>query len=178
MGWASSGIHSNGLSLARRVLIEAEGAPGLDAPLPGGAGESVADALLTPTRIYVKAALELLRGSGAEVTALAHNTGGGFQNMTRIASSCGYTLDALPTPPAIFQALAAGGVPTKDLYEAYNMGVGMAVTVRPGGEEAALEAARSRGWEAWVIGRATAEAGIRLPGVGLQSSGEGGFQPL
>lgn len=176
IGWASSGIHSNGLSLARRVLIDAEGAPGLDAPLPGGSGETVADALLEPTRIYVKAALEILRAEGVEVTALAHITGGGFQNMARIASSCGYVLDALPTPPPIFAALAAGGVPTKDLYEAYNMGVGMAVTVRPGGEEAALQAAKSRGWEAWVIGRATAEPGIRLPGVGLESSGEGGFK--
>lgn len=178
VGWASSGIHSNGLSLARRVLIEAEGAPGLDAPLPGGAGETVAQALLEPTRIYVKAALELLRDPEVEVTALAHITGGGFQNMARIASSCGYTLDALPTPPAVFQALAAGGVPQEDLYEAYNMGVGFALTLRPGGEARALEIARAHGWEAWVIGRATAEAGIRLPGVGLQSDPAGGFRPL
>ncbi|RMG14816.1 MAG: phosphoribosylformylglycinamidine cyclo-ligase [Planctomycetota bacterium] len=177
VGWASSGIHSNGLSLARHALFERAGLR-VDDPLPGGEG-TIADALLEPTRIYVRPALELLRTEGVEVTALAHITGGGFDNMARIAAPCGYVLDALPPVPAVFQAIAeAGEVPQTDLYRAFNMGVGFTVTVRPGGEERALEAARAHGIDAWVIGHATdsPERVIELPGVGLRIDRRG-FHP-
>jgi phosphoribosylformylglycinamidine cyclo-ligase len=178
VGWASSGIHSNGLSLARRALLERAGMSVND-PLPGGRGETLGDALLEPTRIYVKPALELLRRGGVEVTALAHITGGGFQNMARISARCGYRLDALPEVPTVFKAIAeAGKVAKEDLYAAYNMGVGFAVTVRPGGEQAALEVAQQHGFEAWVLGKATDSPGrvIELPGVGLVAD-ERGFHP-
>jgi phosphoribosylformylglycinamidine cyclo-ligase len=168
VGWASSGIHSNGLSLARSLLLDEVGG-GTEALLPGGRGETVGAALLEPTRIYVKAALELLRCEGVEVTALAHITGGGFKNMARIKAECGYVLDALPEPPAVFKAIqSAGDLSNADMYPAFNMGVGFTLTLRPGGEQAAIEIAQRHGFEAWVIGRATDEARtIRLPGVGL-----------
>ena len=175
VGLASSGIHSNGLSLARRALLEKAGLA-LDAPLPGGAGETVADALLEPTRIYVKPALELLRDEAVEVTALAHITGGGFKNMARIAAECGFVLDALPEVPAVFRAIGeVGGVPATDLYAAYNMGVGFTVTCRPGGEARAIEVAARHGVEAWVIGRAVAspERRVTLPGAGISIGPEG-----
>lgn len=175
VGFASSGIHSNGLSLARQVLLERAKLP-LDARLPGGAGETVADALLEPTRIYVRLALELLRDPDVEVTALAHITGDGFGNMGRISAPCGYVLDALPEPPAVFRAIRdLGQVPATELYAAYNMGVGFTATVRPGGEARALELAQQHGMEAWVIGRATdsAERRVDLPGVGLTIGPEG-----
>jgi len=175
VGWAASGIHSNGLSLARKALLEQAGLAVSD-PLPGGGGQTVADALLEPTRIYVRPALAALRDPGLEVTALAHITGGGFRNMNRIAAEAGYVLDALPPPPPVFQAIQeAGAVPAADMYSAYNMGVGFTLTVRPGGEERAIAIAAERGIEASVIGRAVAsrERRIDLPGVGLVSAGEG-----
>ncbi len=175
VGFASSGIHSNGLSLARRVLLDQAGLKVGD-PLPGGAGETVADALLEPTRIYVQLALSLLRDPALEVTALAHITGGGFGNMARIAAPCGYLLDNLPEPPAVFRAIRdLGEVGAPDLYAAYNMGVGFTVTVRQGGECRVLELAQQHGVEAWVIGhaRASQERRIDLPSVGLTVGPEG-----
>lgn len=174
VGWGSSGIHSNGLSLARRVLLE-QAKLGVDDPLPGGDGESVADALLRPTRLYVKPALELLRDPAVTVTALAHVTGGGFLNLARIAAPCGYVLDALPRPQPVFEAIARlGRVPAAEMYTAYNMGTGFAVTVRPGGEARAIEVARAHGIEAWVLGRAVDSPvrRISLPTLGLESDDE------
>ncbi len=168
MGLASSGIHSNGLSLARSSLLERAGLSVSD-PLPGGGGQSVADALLEPTRIYVKLVLELLAQDGLEITALAHITGGGFHNMARIKAPCGYVLDHLPEPQPVFKAIQeAGDVAQGDMYAAYNMGTGFTLTVRPGGEDAVIEVAKRHGIDAWVLGKATdsAEHTIELSGVG------------
>lgn len=173
VGLASSGIHSNGLSLARQALLEQAGLSVTD-PLPGGAGETVADALLEPTRIYVKPALEVLAADGVEVTALAHITGGGFENMARIAAPCGYLLDALPPISAVFTAIQqAGNVSKLDMYAAYNMGTGFTITVRPGGEQTVIDIAARHGIDAWVLGRATdsPERRIDLPGAGLVIDG-------
>jgi phosphoribosylformylglycinamidine cyclo-ligase len=175
VGFASSGIHSNGLSLARRALLERANL-GVNDPLPGGAGETVADALLEPTRIYVKPALELLRDESLTVTAMAHITGGGFLNMARIKAKAGYRLEILPEVPAVFRAIQeAGQVRLEDMYTAYNMGTGFTVTVRPGGEGRVLEVAQAHGIDAWVMGRAidSPERRIELPSVGLTSAGEG-----
>jgi phosphoribosylformylglycinamidine cyclo-ligase len=182
VGLASSGIHSNGLSLARRALLDEAGLD-LSDPLPGGRGVTVGDALLEPTRIYVRPVLELLREPrGAQVTALAHITGGGFLNMARITAPCGYVLDRLPPVPPIFTAIGdAGHVPPAELYAAYNMGVGFTITVRPGGEERVHEVARAHGVTAWTIGHAVASdvRRITLPGVGLVSDDEAdAFLPL
>ncbi|MCA8926159.1 MAG: phosphoribosylformylglycinamidine cyclo-ligase [Planctomycetes bacterium] len=177
VGWASSGIHSNGLSLARTALLEQAGL-GVDDPLPGGAGETVGQALLEPTRIYVEPALRLLAEPKVKVSALAHITGGGFANMGRIAAPCGYVLDELPPIPPVFEAIrAAGSVAATDLHDAYNLGVGFTVTVRPGGQDRALAIAREAGFEAWILGRATAdpERRVRLPERGL-ISGPHGFK--
>ena len=97
IGVPSSGLHSNGYTLARRVLVE--DGPGLDARPPELGGASVADALLEPTVIYVRAALDLLR-SGVPVHGLAHITGGGLKNLLRLGSGVGYAIeDPLPVPP-------------------------------------------------------------------------------
>ncbi len=182
VGLASSGIHSNGLSLARRALLDDAGLSP-DDPLPGAKGVSVGDALLAPTRIYVRPICELLKDPrGAQVTALAHITGGGYLNMARITAPCGYVLDRLPPVPPIFKAIAeAGKVGPAEMWAAYNMGVGFTVTVRPGGEDRVLEVAKAHGVPAWVIGRAVASDArrITLPGVGLESDDEADtFRPI
>lgn len=182
VGLASNGIHSNGLSLARRALLEEAGLAPHD-PLPGAKGLTVGEALLAPTRIYVRPICELLRDPrGAEVTALAHITGGGYLNMARIAAPCGYVLDRLPPVPPVFRAIAdAGEVSPAEMWAAYNMGVGFTVTVRPGGEARVLEVARSHGIPAWVIGRAVPSdvRRITLPEVGLESDDEADtFRPI
>jgi phosphoribosylformylglycinamidine cyclo-ligase len=178
VGLASSGIHSNGLSLARGALLERAGLA-LDDPLPGDPRQTVGQALLEPTRIYVKPVLELLRDPAVEVTALANITGGGFRNLARVRARCGYVLDALPPVPAVFRAIqAAGQVAPADMYHAYNMGVGFCVTVRPAGAARVVEVARAHGIEAWPLGRAidSPERRISLPAVGLDWSHAEGFK--
>lgn len=124
IGMPSSGIHSNGYTLARRVLADLDERP---AEL---AGASVADALLEPTVIYVRAVIELLR-SGIPVHGLAHITGGGLINLLRIGRGrVGYTIeDPLPVP-AVFELIAArGAVEVAEMWEVFNMGCGFVAMV-------------------------------------------------
>ncbi len=127
VGIASNGIHSNGLSLARRVFFEESGLKIKD-PLPGYPSIIVGEELLKPTRIYVKPVMELLN-SKIEVHGLAHITGGGLTNLKRLKSGVGYHIDNLPQPNPIFQSMYSLGVPVKELYRVFNMGIGMVVIV-------------------------------------------------
>ncbi|HVP01746.1 MAG TPA: phosphoribosylformylglycinamidine cyclo-ligase [Solirubrobacteraceae bacterium] len=146
VGVPSSGVHSNGYTLARRVLID-EG-PGLDARPPELGGASVADALLEPTVIYVRAVLDLLR-SGLPVHGLAHITGGGLTNLTRLAPGrVGYRVEEPLPAPAVFGLIARlGAVPDAEMWEVFNMGCGFIAVVpeRHAEEAAAILAARHPG---------------------------------
>ena len=137
LGIASSGIHSNGLTLARRVFFESAGlGPGDHAD---GLGETVGEALLRPTHIYVREALDLL-ASEVPVHALAHITGDGFLNLTRIEASVGMRLDALPAPPAVFAVLRRlGAIEDAEMYRVFNMGIGFCAIVPAAHEARALE---------------------------------------
>lgn len=177
VGVASSGIHSSGLTLARRVLLDRAGLDVHD-PLPGGA-ETVGEALLTPTAIYVRPVVELLR-SGVEVRALAHITGEGLLNLARIEAPCGFTIDWLPEPPPVFRAIAElGNVSTAEMYTVYNMGVGFCVVVPPADVDRVLATFGRHGFPAWEIGRAVAdpERRVTLVPVGLRGSGSA-FEPI
>jgi phosphoribosylformylglycinamidine cyclo-ligase len=123
LGLPSSGLHSNGYSLARRAL----GGLALDDRPAQLGGASVADALLEPTVIYVRAVLELLR-SGLPVHGLAHITGGGALNLLRLGS--GFEIsDPLPVPPVFDLVRALGGVSDAEMWEVFNMGCGFGAVV-------------------------------------------------
>jgi phosphoribosylformylglycinamidine cyclo-ligase len=164
IGLPSSGLHSNGYTLARRVLEPL----GLDARPDALGGVSVADALLEPTVIYVRAVVELLR-SGLPLHGLAHITGGGLANLKRLGGGVGFAVDApLPVPPVFDLIRARGGVPEAELWEVFNMGCGFVVVVpEPAADEAiALLAAHHPGTAR--IGRVTADAGaVGVPPLGV-----------
>jgi phosphoribosylformylglycinamidine cyclo-ligase len=159
LGLAGSGLHTNGYSLARRVL--AESGLALDAPLPGGAGERLGESLLQPHRWYGRALLPL--ASAGKVRAMAHVTGGGIAgNLVRVLpEGCRAIVRAGAWPrPALFEWLVrAGSVPEDDARASLNLGVGMLVVVAPGEAEEVAGALRAAGETVWAIGRI--EAGAR-----------------
>jgi phosphoribosylformylglycinamidine cyclo-ligase len=123
IGLPSSGLHSNGYSLARRALETLA----LDERPPTLGGASVADALLEPTVIYVRAVLALLR-SGLPVHGLAHITGGGLLNLLRLNEAVGFEVaDPLPVPPICELVRERGAVPEAEMWEVFNMGCGFCV---------------------------------------------------
>ena len=139
----SSGLHSNGFSLARRALFEMGGLS-LDSQVPG-TGQRLDDALLAPTRIYVRAA-EALWEAGVTPKGLVHISGGGLLNLARLAADVSYSLDALPPPPPVFALIAeAGKIPPETMYATFNMGTGFCVVVSPPEAAAALDALKSAG---------------------------------
>ena len=165
IGVPSSGLHSNGYTLARRVLVE--DGPGLDARPAELGGASIADALLEPTVIYVRAALDLLR-SGVPVHGLAHITGGGLKNLLRLGSGVGYAVeDPLPVPAVCSLVGSVGDVPEAELWEVFNMGCGFAAIVpeERADETAAILAARHPG--ARRIGTVTDAAGVATAPGGI-----------
>ena len=150
----SSGVHSNGFSLVRKVLQV--GQADLSQPLACLGGKSIAQTLLTPTRIYVKSVLALL-ASGVDVHAISHITGGGFyENIPRSlpAGLCAeIAANTLRIPP-IFNLIAQGGsISQHDMFNTFNMGVGMCIIVAQGDVEQALSVLYSAGEDAYVMGK-------------------------
>ena len=148
----SSGVHSNGFSLVRKVF-DIENAD-LKAPRAELGGESLGETLLTPTRIYVKPMLALFEA--VKVKGVSHITGGGFyENIPRsFPAGLGAKIkksDVKVLP--IFELIAKeGNIPERDMYNTYNMGVGMSVVVAAEDAERALEVLRANGEDAYVIG--------------------------
>jgi len=159
LGLAGSGLHTNGYSLARRVL--AASGLALEAPLPGGAGETVGAALLRPHRWYGRALLPL--AAAGRVRAMAHVTGGGIAgNLVRVLpEGCRASVRTGAWPrPALFEWLVrAGEVPEEDARASLNLGVGMLVVVARDESDAVAATLRAAGETAWEIGRV--EAGAR-----------------
>ena len=151
LGLASSGVHSNGFSLARRVL--AASGLGLDSPCPFGPG-SMGEALLTPTRIYVKSLLALHRAG--LLKAAAHITGGGLPgNVPRVLpQGVSAVIDgaAWVAPPVFHWLARTGGVATGEMLRVFNCGIGMVVVVAPGDVAAALAMLAGTGETAMRIG--------------------------
>jgi len=149
IGLPSSGIHSNGYTLARSAL---EGLD-LDEDPKGQLGRPLGEALLEPTEIYVKPVLELLR-SAVEVRGLAHITSGGTDNLLRLAAEVGYEIDEpLPVPPIFELIQERAGVGDGEMHEVFNMGCGFCCIVAAEDESAALDLLRRHYPEARRIGR-------------------------
>mgnify|MGYP000065637782 FL=1 len=158
----SSGVHSNGFSLVRRVF-EVEGGA-LERYEPE-LGRTLGEALLEPTRIYVKPVLALLRS--ARVSAISHITGGGFYENVPRALAPGLTARIekakLKTPPLFSLIARAGEIPERDMYNTFNMGVGMLAAVAAEDADAAVRCLRENGVEAYVCGEvARGEGGVEL----------------
>lgn len=162
IGLASNGLHSNGFSLVRKLVADA----GLDygdayEPDPD---KTIGDALLTPTRIYVRPVLSLLQS--ISVHGLSHITGGGFyENVPRMyPEAFGAELDVSAWPqPAIFRWLKRlGSLETDDMYHTFNMGIGMVLAVAPEEAQAALAKLKESGETPYLIGKITEKQGLKL----------------
>jgi len=157
IGLPSSGIHSNGYTLARAAL---EGLP-LDEDPDGRLGGPLGDVLLEPTEIYVKPVLALLR-SAVDVRGLAHITSGGLRNLERLAAAVGYEIDdALPVPPVFELIQERAGVSDEEMHDVFNMGCGFCCVVAAADEDAAVEALRREYPAAKRIGRTVEGSSVR-----------------
>ena len=136
IGIESSGIHSNGLSLARKVFFD-DNSFNVEDKLPNDPKTSVGKELLKPTIIYVNPIVELLK-TDIEVHGLAHITGGGFTNLKRLKKGSGYIIETLPEPKPIFKAMNKLGVPLEEMYRVFNMGIGFVVIVKSEDAEKAI----------------------------------------
>ncbi len=148
----STGVHSNGFSLVRKIL--ADSGTALTDTFPELGGRSIGETLLTPTAIYVKPLLALFEA--VEVKSLAHITGGGFyENIPRaLPKGLGAVIDraSLRTPPIFGLLQRLGDVPAREMFNVYNMGVGMTAVVAGRDAERSVELLRENGVDAYVCG--------------------------
>ena len=149
----SSGVHSNGFSLVRKVFDV--DSPEFLTPRPELGGDSLGQTLLTPTKIYVKPMLALF--DRVQVKGVSHITGGGFfENLPRaIPDGLGAKIEksTLRIPPIFSLIAQAGNIPERDMFNTFNMGVGMSVTVAKADADTALEILRANGEDAYIIGQ-------------------------
>jgi phosphoribosylformylglycinamidine cyclo-ligase len=126
IGFDSSGLHSNGYTLARKICFDANQFR-VDQYVEEF-GHTLGEELLTPTRIYVKEILQIMKE--VEVKGLFHITGDGFFNLTRTAATIGYRIESLPELPPIFQFLQrAGNISNEEMFRVFNMGIGFAIVI-------------------------------------------------
>ena len=164
IGLASSGVHSNGYSLVRKVF-DVEHCD-LKSPMDELGGKSLGETLLTPTRIYVKAVKALLKAE-LDIHACSHITGGGFyENVPRMMKE-GFTaridLSSFPCLPIFDLIRISGNIPERDMYNTFNMGIGMILAVPAESASRALEILNGIGETAYEIGRVVSgDAGVEL----------------
>jgi phosphoribosylformylglycinamidine cyclo-ligase len=150
LGLRSSGVHSNGLTLARRLLKKYRPTTRFS-----DLGRTLGDELLTPTRIYAREVVDILK-SAIDVKALMHITSDGFLNLLRVASTTGYLIHSLPEPHPIFRIIQReADVTTEEMYRVFNMGIGFCLVVSHRGDHLsrAREVLKRHNVECYEIGR-------------------------
>lgn len=164
LGLPSSGVHSNGFSLVRRIVLDHQGLSldHYDADL----GKTIGEELLTPTRLYVKSVLPLIEKN--LVKGLVHITGGGFyDNIPRVLpKGLGAHVDSTSWPvlPIFYKLGAWGNVEPAEMYRTFNMGIGMVIVVSPEEAETVKADLASRGEMVYTIGRVTEGEGVTMEG--------------
>jgi len=157
VGIASSGVHSNGFSLVRRIINESMDT--YDTPFEGS---TVGETLLTPTKIYIKPVLEVIRS--VDVHAICHITGGGFdENIPRVVHDDQGILINEGTWPIlpIFKYLEkTGNIPHREMFNVFNMGIGMMIIVKPSDADKVISILESKGEKAYKIGEITNQKGV------------------
>ena len=171
IGLASSGLHSNGYSLARKVCVEGRSEEALREAREDLAGQSILEALLTPTRIYVKPVRAVMEKEPGAVRALAHITGGGItENLNRALPAtvnAEVDLGTWPLPPVVRFACEAANLSEAEALKTFNMGLGMILIVDPARAEAVEAALGAAGEQTYRVGRIVAGTGE------VQYAGEG-----
>jgi phosphoribosylformylglycinamidine cyclo-ligase len=163
IGMASSGVHSNGFSLVRKIFRMNEET--LNTYIDE-LGTTLGEALLVPTRIYVKA-LKSVKDAGVRVKACSHITGGGFyENIPRMLPEGKHAViekDSYPIPPIFTMMAREGNVEEHMMYNTYNMGLGMVVAVDPADVDKTMEAIKAAGETPYIVGKITdGEKGVTL----------------
>lgn len=163
VGIASSGVHSNGFSLVRKVFDMTK--ESLDTYYDE-LGKTLGEALIAPTKIYVKA-LRSVKEAGVKIKACSHITGGGFyENVPRMLKDgvkAVITKDSYPIPPIFTLMAKTGNIEEKMMYNTYNMGIGMIVAVNPEDVNVAMDAIKAAGETPYIIGHIEAgEKGVEL----------------
>lgn len=157
VGIASSGVHSNGFSLVRRIITESM--DNYDTPFEGS---TVGETLLTPTKIYIKPVLEVIKN--VDVHAICHITGGGFdENIPRVVHDDQGILINEGTWPIlpIFKYLEkTGNIPHREMFNVFNMGIGMMIIVKPEDSDKVIQILESKGEKAYKIGEITNQKGV------------------
>ncbi|MBN2796324.1 MAG: phosphoribosylformylglycinamidine cyclo-ligase [Clostridia bacterium] len=162
VGLPSTGVHSNGYSLVRKLFFDVLSLDMHD--YVDALGATVGETLITPTKIYVKPVLKVLEE--VSVKGMVHVTGGGFvENIPRILPEglgVNIELNAWPMPKVFPFMQEAGNVDTYEMYKTFNMGIGFIMIVKKEDVDALISAVKSTGEEAYVIGEVTKEAGVKL----------------
>ncbi len=157
VGIASSGVHSNGFSLVRRIITESMDS--YDTPFEGS---TVGETLLTPTKIYIKPVLEVIKN--VDVHAICHITGGGFdENIPRVVHDNQGILINEGTWPIlpIFKYLEkTGNIPHREMFNVFNMGIGMMIIVKPADADKVISILEAKGEKAYKIGEITNQKGV------------------
>ncbi|NBI31551.1 phosphoribosylformylglycinamidine cyclo-ligase [Enterorhabdus sp. P55] len=164
VGLASSGLHSNGYSLARKVCVEGRTAEELSVPVEALGGQSVAEALLAPTRIYVKPVRAVLDACPDAVRALAHITGGGItENLNRaLPEACDAVVElgSWPVPPVVRHVCDAARLSEAEALKTFNMGLGLVLIVDPARADEVRDALVAAGETPYRVGSVAAGSGV------------------